>query len=333
LKIDEENSGKIDVVIPAYNAHNYIQRCLESVLSQTLKPNRVIIVDDGSSPPMSEALGRFGDQIVFVRLSRNSGVSAARNIGVQHVEGDYFAFLDSDDYWEPDFLKQTWGFLQRHPEVVAVSTGTRVKSWNGSQSIYPRYPYIAGEIPESGVILDNFFRFWAESLSVLTGTVLMRLDTAMKTGGMRPDFFVCEDLEFWGLLATYGSWGFIPQPLFVTDQRAISPRERLRKLTARYDSMAGMSMDSWGYRIRKGLPDKYESDFTAIEAYVATIFVVAHAYSLRFEEAWNVAAAWKPFLKQGLGAWLRLGVNLGRFTWPVFCGAVRMREIIKAYVF
>ena len=93
---------KISALITTYNRREYVKRAIESVLSQTLPVDEVIVVDDGSTDGTAEALTeRFLSRVRVVR-QMNQGVSSARRLAVKEARGEWIAFLDSDDEWTPD---------------------------------------------------------------------------------------------------------------------------------------------------------------------------------------------------------------------------------------
>src|SRR5215472_561278 len=94
----------ISVIIPAYNHARFLTPAIESVLSQTMEPSEIVVVDDGSTDETSSVLGTFGRQIRVVR-QKNQGVAAARNRGAELATGEYLAFLDADDLWLPRKLE------------------------------------------------------------------------------------------------------------------------------------------------------------------------------------------------------------------------------------
>lgn len=112
------------VVIPVYQAKKDLERCVNSWLSQTERNLELILVDDGStdgSAGLCEELAA-GDERVRVIHQRNSGVSAARNAGIQAAKGEYLLFTDSDDYVAPDYLEKMAG-LQRETDSDLVLCG------------------------------------------------------------------------------------------------------------------------------------------------------------------------------------------------------------------
>ena len=92
-------SSKISVIIPVYNTERYLPRCLDSVLSNTYDNLEVICINDGSTDNSINILDNYkvSDERVVVINQKNSGVSAARNAGINVATGEYIAFIDSDD--------------------------------------------------------------------------------------------------------------------------------------------------------------------------------------------------------------------------------------------
>lgn len=107
---------KISVIIPVYNAENYVGRCIESVQAQTYNDWQMILVDDGSKDKSLEICQRYAgtDRRIHVIHQENSGPGVARNAGIAEASGKYVVFIDSDDYIEKDYLQ----LLSEHDEEV-----------------------------------------------------------------------------------------------------------------------------------------------------------------------------------------------------------------------
>jgi glycosyltransferase involved in cell wall biosynthesis len=103
----------IGVVIPAYNAEAYLAEAIASVLSQTLPPDEVIVVDDGSIDDTAEIAGSFGHP-VRVESRTNAGPAAAMNTGIAACRSEYLAFLSADDRWAPAKLARQHSLLAAH---------------------------------------------------------------------------------------------------------------------------------------------------------------------------------------------------------------------------
>lgn len=98
----------VSVIIPVYNVQDYVEKCLNSVMNQTLKNIEIIVVDDGStdrSPSIIDEIAKTDERIRVIH-SENGGVSAARNKGLDIARGRYIGFVDSDDYIEPDMYEK-----------------------------------------------------------------------------------------------------------------------------------------------------------------------------------------------------------------------------------
>jgi glycosyltransferase involved in cell wall biosynthesis len=115
---------KVSVIIPAYNAMNYLPETLKSVLEQTFTDFEVLIVDDGSSDNIREWVSQVTDPRVKLLSQKNQGASEARNTGIKNSCGEYIAFLDADDLWEPTKLAKQVSCLEENPAVGLVYTWT-----------------------------------------------------------------------------------------------------------------------------------------------------------------------------------------------------------------
>src|SRR5690349_5838732 len=96
----------ISVVIPSYNAAAFVADGVESVFAQSYAPIEVIVVDDGSTDETAAALAPYLDRIRYVRQD-NAGPARARNRGLQEARGQWIAFLDADDRWQPEKLARS----------------------------------------------------------------------------------------------------------------------------------------------------------------------------------------------------------------------------------
>ncbi|GEM_PF-443806 len=324
----------VTAVVTAFNAERYLSRCIDSILAQSHHGVQILIVDDHSSDRTTAVVGAYGDRVSLIALPANRGPAVGRTTGLMAVQTEYVTFLDADDYWHPAFVETTIQFMQRYPEVVAVSTGNRKKDWNGRE--YWRPALDASDrayYGSDGAVCPNFYEFWAKYNAVLTGTVMMRTETARQTGGQREDLRLTQDLEFWGYLATFGRWGFIPQPLFVTDLRVLTPKERLWKFQRRYTFFRDLTVASWCRRISPRLHDEASRRaFERFIGHIATEITLANAYTFRFARSYQLARQWRSQLDRGLGSVLRYGSCGGPLLWPFVCLALRAREVAKSYL-
>jgi len=109
----------VSVIIPCYNHAQYLAKAIESVLKQTYQYTEVIVVDDGSTDDPAAVCIKY-DRVKYVRVER-VGVSAARNIGVQHSKGSFLVFLDADDFLYPDGIQYNLDYFALHKQVAFIS--------------------------------------------------------------------------------------------------------------------------------------------------------------------------------------------------------------------
>ena len=98
---------KFSIIIPVYNVEKYIEKCLISILEQSYSDYEIIVVDDGSKDKSGVICDEFSqkyNQITVIHIP-NGGVSNARNIGISKATGEYYWFIDSDDYIKPNSLE------------------------------------------------------------------------------------------------------------------------------------------------------------------------------------------------------------------------------------
>lgn len=129
----------ISVVIPAYNAEKYISHTIDSVLVQTYTDYEIIVVDDCSKDKTYEIALSYADRYPNIRVyknEQNSGVSHSRNFGVSVANGDYIAFLDSDDMWREDKLSKQVELLKQNPEAALCFTASSFIDDDGNELEY-----------------------------------------------------------------------------------------------------------------------------------------------------------------------------------------------------
>ena len=112
-------AGAISVVIPAFNAERYLAAAIDSVFAQTLQPDEIIVVNDGSTDRTAAVLAAYGDRITVLSQA-NGGISVANNRGVAAARGSFFCFLDADDLWVANKLEKQMEWMTKHPETEAV---------------------------------------------------------------------------------------------------------------------------------------------------------------------------------------------------------------------
>ena len=133
-----EASFFISVIMPAYNMAQYIARAIDSVQAQTHENWELLIIDDGSTDTTVAVAQGYAQNDARIRIicQENQGVAAARNTGLDHAAGDYIAFIDSDDYYEPTILEKLAARMAQG--TVTWLLRTRMKRKKDSGGAYPK---------------------------------------------------------------------------------------------------------------------------------------------------------------------------------------------------
>ena len=128
------NNIKVSVIIPSYNCEQYLCRCLDSVIDQTLTGIEIIIIDDGSTDASQSILDEYrssDDRIHAILQKENKGVSTARNMGIDTAIGEYIIFLDADDHWLDNGMLENLYGLAVMDKADIVSFRLRIMDGNG----------------------------------------------------------------------------------------------------------------------------------------------------------------------------------------------------------
>ena len=194
------------VIIPVYNAEAYIEQTLDSVFAQSCRDFEVIVVDDGSTDRTADRVKAFSHQPALRYVHQtNAGPAAARNTGLALAEGQFIAFLDSDDLWRPQKLEAHLERLQNAPKMGI--------SFNWFEVLYDRpdgqhhVPWFAPPARPTLQWADFLERNWTGTSS----TVVVRAECLKGGLGFDARFRTGEDYQLWLTIAQAG-WevGFVP---------------------------------------------------------------------------------------------------------------------------
>ena len=202
------------IIIPLYNKAAYIEKALQSVLSQTFKEFELIVVDDGSTDNSLEIVQKFKNSKVQIIEQANSGVSTARNNGVRLAKYDYIAFLDADDWWAPDFLLEMKDLITDFPEAVLFSS-SYFKVKNGKN--------IPAKIGVSAGFERGYFDYcktYSASLymPVWTGAAILKKSVYEEMNGFKPTLKLGEDFDLWLRVALKYKVALLNKPLAYYNQ-------------------------------------------------------------------------------------------------------------------
>ncbi|MCK5611444.1 glycosyltransferase, partial [Candidatus Pacearchaeota archaeon] len=191
------------VIIPTFNRAEYIKHTIDSVLEQTFKEYEIIVIDDGSIDNTRESLKEYGDKIRYFYQS-NNGVSAARDHGIREARGEWVAFLDDDDLWEPNKLEIQMEYLKQNPGIDFVYSDARVFCENNIISETFKRPYF-----------DNYDVFYSllKSDRIFIGTVICRKEVLKSIGNFDGALNMCEDWDMFLRVSQRYNVGYVDKVL------------------------------------------------------------------------------------------------------------------------
>ena len=200
----------VSVIIPYYRASQTIARAVESALGQTVRPHEILIIDDGCPEDAATATEQFGSPVKLIR-KENGGAASARNLGIEHAQGAWIAFLDADDYWEPSKLERQ---LAVSEGVGLIGTKWFIEASGSSRWI---------EEVEDPIFFGRAFKprgceAFHVAMNLWTSALLVRrrvLGEQRFVPGLEP----AEDRDLWIRLAASTAVYLVPEPLATYTQR------------------------------------------------------------------------------------------------------------------
>lgn len=136
------DNQKVSVITPVYNAEEFLEDTVESVLSQTYKNFEYILIDDYSTDNSAKLIKKYAEKdsrIKYIKLKENAGAAVARNTGLENANGRYIAFIDSDDVWYPEKLETQLNFMNKHNVAFTYTKYERI-SEEGELLGAPSFP-------------------------------------------------------------------------------------------------------------------------------------------------------------------------------------------------
>ena len=194
----------ISVIIPTFNRGHCLEESIRSVRDQNFPDFELIVVDDGSVDNTIEVVNQFPG-IRFIRLDKNRGVSFARNCGLKQAQGDWIAFLDSDDLWKKGKLQAQVQWVNQHPNCYAVYT----------DEIWVRNGVRVNQMKKHQKYSGEIFQYCLPLCIVSPSSVLLRTKMLNEVGGFDESMVVCEDYDLWLRIAKQYPFHFIDEKLIV----------------------------------------------------------------------------------------------------------------------
>ncbi|MBQ3061690.1 MAG: glycosyltransferase family 2 protein [Lachnospiraceae bacterium] len=155
----------VSIIVPVYNVEEYIEECIVSIINQTYKNLQIIVIDDGSVDKSIDICEKYAknDSRIEIISQKNKGVSAARNTGLTHINGEFVTFIDSDDYVDSDYIETLLRHIDEDVDLVCCN----VSNSNGLFNVDIRHKaqiaklfsisgYTWGKLIRKGCVKENF---------------------------------------------------------------------------------------------------------------------------------------------------------------------------------
>lgn len=274
------NKPLVSVIIPTFNRCHVIPRAINSVLNQKYKNIELIVIDDGSSDQTEKLMREEFFANKYIKTD-NNGVSAARNLGVNHANGKYIAFLDSDDEWMPKKVEKQVDFLESgehrwvHGEERWIRNGVRVNQ----KKIHKK---------SGGDIFNRSLHLCLISPS----TVMMEKNLFIESGGFDERFIVCEDFDLWLRLLINHEIGFI------SDELIYKYGGHEDQLSAKFKAMDEYRIMAYEKLVRtKQIGQDRVNELREVALKKCDILIAGYTKHGHFEKAKNIKMKKEWFLK------------------------------------
>ena len=281
----------VAAIIPCFNAVRFVGAAVRSALAQTYPRLEIVVVDDGSTDGLTDALGPFQDRVKLV-LQPHQGLAAARNRGISETEAELVALLDADDQWHPDKIRRQVALLGSRPDCCLVYTARQLIDDAGEPIPEGTTWYPLPPEPVQGECLVELVR----ANRLMSSSVLLNR-TALGTVWFDERLAACEDWDLWLRLAEQHHFAYLDEAL--TDIRV-----HHRNMTLDASLMYQSSLQVLELLIRRGRRRE------AVVQAKSLLLDTAH----REYEAGNIATARKLYQTcmpaLGIDGWRRYAVSL-----------------------
>ena len=203
---------KISVYITVYNVGSFLSKAIASVISQTLKPYEIVIIDDCSTDNSQDIIrnyyNKYPDLIKPIYNNKNLGITKSRNIALSHCSGEIITYLDGDDIYYPEKIKLEYGMLKKNTELKCVFSNFNYIDENGNN--IGQFASV-DEQPISGEIFSSVF---ARQMNVRSGgslrSEMFYKDCLIKTGLYDEKLLFWDDWDLHIRMSKYYQFGYCP---------------------------------------------------------------------------------------------------------------------------
>lgn len=268
---------KISIIVPVYNVEKYIDKCLKSLVNQTLKDIEIIVVNDGSPDNSQKIIDKYAKKYSNVKsyIKKNGGISSTRNYGLKYAKGEYIAFVDGDDYVDITMFEKLYNKAKEKSYDV-VECNPRMVDDNG-KLIKDVYYTLSNDVTTEEELKKYMINMYTSVWNKIYKKSLFNKGIKFKTGVW------FEDVEFlYKLIPFVKSIGFVNENLYYYVQREGS-------ITKTFDDRLYCYVDNWNGIIefykKNGLYDIYYKEIEY--SYVRYLFASFIRQSSNYKDKEN----------------------------------------------
>lgn len=184
-------SPKVSVIVPVFNTEKYIEKCLNSLVNQTLKEIEIIIVNDGSTDRSLEIIEKFknSDSRIIVINQQNAKQGSARNVGINIAKGEYIGFVDSDDWVDLNYFEKLYNSAKQNNSDLALATNVRIGNGKTKKRLTLKKEIFVQNLQEK-VDICNLYK------DACPTNKIYRLNFIKENNILFPEGIYCEDKIF-----------------------------------------------------------------------------------------------------------------------------------------
>jgi len=312
--VTNQTALKFSVLIPCRNAGDWIENTLASVVSQSLQPAEIIVIDDGSTDDSIEKIRSFDSAIRILHSEHRNG-AGTRNIGIAAATGDWIAFLDADDVWYPNHLERAANLLSESNDVGFLNWFDHFSNEDPNARV-SRPNRLDIPEPASGLTDLQFFRNYARTHWFNMHGCVVRRDRLLEVGMLDTTQIRRHDIEMWLRVVHQHTWSYDPTPS--SAYRIDTPGSISR-------SVADASY-YWYVAMKKNFhcfPKKIGEQLLQHSSRASVVNALMHG---SVEE---VRRAFKEPIKQ-LNFPMRFGLRTAQLAPPLFRYLLRIKQAVKS---
>lgn len=197
----------VSIILSVYNGEQYLEQCIESVLSQSYESFEFIIVNDGSKDKSLTLIKNMQgkDNRIIIIDKPNSGLTKSLNVGLERSTGEYIARIDADDIWSPSKLEVQVNFMEAHPEILLSGTAINFIDENGD--------LLDDQNPLDALKDEEIRKIYLFKNPFCHSSVIFRKHIVKQLGPYNSDFKYAQDYEYWSRIMKVGKVEVIPDVL------------------------------------------------------------------------------------------------------------------------